>query len=63
VFQEKFIIKSYAKINLHLEVLNKRKDNYHNLFSLMGELELADFLKLESFNITGKQEPVIVDIH
>lgn len=62
MFQEKFIIKSYAKINLHLEVLNKRKDNYHNLFSLMGELELADLLKLESFNITGKQEPVIVDI-
>lgn len=62
MIQEKYIIKSYAKINLHLEVLNKRKDNYHNLFSLMAELELSDLLKLQSFNLTGTKEPVIVEI-
>ena len=35
---------SNAKINLGLNVLNKRKDGYHNLHSLFVEIELADEL-------------------
>lgn len=35
-----------AKINLHLRVLNRRTDGYHNIFSVMAELGLSDILKL-----------------
>ena len=35
---------SHAKINLGLKILNKRKDNYHNLYSLFIELALSDEL-------------------
>ena len=35
---------SHAKINLGLKILNKRKDNYHNLHSLLIELALSDEL-------------------
>ena len=35
---------SYAKVNLGLRVLNKRKDGYHNLHSLFVEVDLADEL-------------------
>ncbi|MDR3237984.1 MAG: 4-(cytidine 5'-diphospho)-2-C-methyl-D-erythritol kinase [Spirochaetia bacterium] len=43
--------KAYAKINLHLEVLNKRNDGFHNIFSLMAQVDLFDILKLESAGI------------
>ena len=35
---------SYAKINLGLQVLNKREDGYHNLHSVFLEIDLADEL-------------------
>jgi len=35
---------SHAKINLGLQVLNKREDGYHNLHSLFLEINLADEL-------------------
>jgi 4-diphosphocytidyl-2-C-methyl-D-erythritol kinase len=35
---------SNAKINLGLQVLNKREDGYHNLHSLFMEIDLADEL-------------------
>lgn len=41
------LIKAYAKINLHLEVLNRRDDGYHNIFSMMASVALHDLLKLE----------------
>ncbi len=44
-------IRAYAKVNLHLEVLNRRQDGYHNIFSLMANVELHDLLKLESINV------------
>jgi len=40
--------RAYAKINLHLEVLNKRNDGFHNIFSLMAQIDLFDILKLKS---------------
>lgn len=38
------VIKSYAKLNLYLEVLNKRQDHYHNLSTLFARIDLADTL-------------------
>lgn len=38
------IIKAYAKVNLALNVKNKRKDGYHNLDMVMSTLELHDVL-------------------
>ena len=35
---------SHAKINLGLQVFNKREDGYHNLYSLFVEIDLADEL-------------------
>ncbi len=55
-------IKSFAKINIHLEVLNRRKDNYHNLFSLMAELDLFDILKLEHYDLSVKSSDISVEI-
>ena len=36
--------KSYAKLNLYLQVLNKRKDKFHNLSTLFARIDLADTL-------------------
>lgn len=35
-------VKSFAKLNLYLQVLNKRKDNFHNLSTLFARIDLAD---------------------
>lgn len=45
-------VKSFAKINLFLYVTSRRKDGYHNLYSLMTQIDLwddlcIDFLKKE----------------
>lgn len=34
--------KAYAKINLYLDVLDKRKDGYHNILSVMQTVSLSD---------------------
>ena len=40
-------LKAFAKINLILKVLNKRTDNYHNIFSLMQKIDLYDVITIE----------------
>lgn len=40
-------LSSYAKVNLGLWVLNKRKDGYHNIFSVIQAIDLADQIYLE----------------
>lgn len=40
--------KAYAKVNLILKVLNKRPDNYHNIFTLMHKIDLADIIKVSA---------------
>lgn len=47
-------IKALAKLNLSLEILNKRADGYHNLLSLMSKINLFDLLKLK--DITEKKD-------
>ena len=46
----KITVVSPAKINLHLEVLGKRKDGYHELAMLMQNINLEDYLELELNN-------------
>ena len=43
---ENIKIKCPAKINLTLEVLNKRKDGYHNIRSVMQMINLYDYLTI-----------------
>ena len=42
------VIKSFAKLNLYLRVLGKRKDNFHNLDTLFVRIDLADTIILKS---------------
>lgn len=54
--------KAYAKVNLHLEVLNKRSDGFHNIFSVMTSVGLYDLLKLDSLNVHDGDEDPFVEI-
>jgi 4-diphosphocytidyl-2-C-methyl-D-erythritol kinase len=38
---------SYAKVNLHLEVLGKRCDGYHELFTIMQLVDLCDIIQIQ----------------
>lgn len=38
----KLVLDSYAKLNLYLAVLNKRRDNYHNIETLFERIDLCD---------------------
>lgn len=49
---EKIEIKSYAKVNLALDVLYKRSDDYHEIDTIMQQIELHDLLTIE--NIDGR---------
>lgn len=42
---------AYSKINLHLEVLKKRDDGYHDIFSIMANTSLCDLLKLDKLTV------------
>ena len=46
----KIIIKSPAKINLHLEVIGKREDGFHELAMIMQNIDLSDYLEFEINN-------------
>ena len=54
--------KAFAKLNLHLQVLNRRNDNFHNLLSIMAEIGLSDLLKLESFEVGPHEKSLDVEI-
>ena len=45
--ERKIIIKSPAKINLHLEVVGKREDGYHELAMIMQNINLSDYLEFQ----------------
>jgi len=51
----KIYIKARAKINLSLEVLNKRNDNYHNIKSVFQKINLYDEIYIEKID-TNKIE-------
>ena len=44
---DKIYLKARAKINLTLNVLDKREDNYHNIESVFQKISLYDELYIE----------------
>ena len=46
----KIIIKSPAIINLHLEVIGKRQDGFHELTMIMQNIDLSDYLEFQINN-------------
>ena len=44
---DKLTLKSYSKVNLYLNVINKRKDGYHNINTLFERISLADTITLK----------------
>ena len=51
----KICVNSPAKINLHLEIIGKRDDGYHELAMIMQNIDLSDHLELEN-NFIGEIE-------
>ena len=51
----KICVKSPAKINLHLEIIGKREDGFHELAMIMQNIDLSDFLEFEN-NYIGEIE-------
>ena len=47
---DKIILESHGKINLSLDVLYKRDDNYHELNTIMQEIELKDTIILKEID-------------
>lgn len=45
------IVKSYAKINLALYVLNKRPDGYHNILSIITKVDFFDLIEIKPSRI------------
>jgi 4-diphosphocytidyl-2-C-methyl-D-erythritol kinase len=45
---DKLTLRSYAKLNLYLEILNKRTDKFHNLKTLFERIDLCDTITLTS---------------
>src|SRR5690554_2898825 len=43
----KLKLNSYAKINLSLDVLKKREDGYHEIKSVMQQIDLSDELLID----------------
>jgi len=50
---KKIVINAPAKINLHLEILGKREDGFHELAMVMQSINLSDQLEIE-YNSNGK---------
>ena len=42
------VLNSFAKLNLYLEVLKKRKDSYHNINTLFERIDLSDKIILKA---------------
>ena len=49
----KICVKSPAKINLHLEIIGKREDGYHELAMIMQNIDLSDYIEFEN-NLEGQ---------
>ncbi len=54
---KKIILNSHGKINLSLDVLFKRDDNYHEIESIMQEINLKDIL-----TFTDREKDIVIEI-
>lgn len=52
--QKQFKIDCYAKVNLSLDVINRREDGYHNLEMIMQTVSLKDILTVSVDTDAGK---------
>jgi 4-diphosphocytidyl-2-C-methyl-D-erythritol kinase len=43
-------LKSFAKVNLHLDVLKKRDDGYHDIESIIQLVDLHDYMEFETLD-------------
>ncbi len=48
IYVNTLTLNSYAKLNLYLEVINKRKDNYHSIKTIFERIDLADKIILKT---------------
>lgn len=55
---ERLSLRSYAKVNLYLEVLGRRPDGYHEVETVLQSIDLFDSLELE---LLGEGVEVICD--
>lgn len=59
------ILRAYGKINLSLDVINRREDGYHNLKMIMQNIELHDVIKvvkvLKGIKLTCNNSKLPVD--
>lgn len=53
-------IKTPAKINLTLEVLDKRTDGFHNIQSIMQAISLFDYLTIQIFKIPNPENQFLI---
>ena len=56
--------KSYAKINLTLDVIEKRQDGYHNIDGIMQMIDLYDEVEVKNsdkFEITSNSKDIPLD--
>jgi 4-diphosphocytidyl-2-C-methyl-D-erythritol kinase len=59
---ENFTQKSYAKINLFLDILNLRSDGYHNIETIFHEIDLYDVINIEINSNNSLESPQITVI-
>ena len=58
--------KAYAKINLTLEILGKRRDGYHNLASIMQTVDLFDYVTIseaENIVVTCENDQITSEVN
>lgn len=53
-------VQTPAKINLTLEVLNKRPDGFHNIQSIMQAVSLSDFLTISIEDISAGRNEIVL---
>lgn len=57
-------IKAFAKINLKLDVLDKRPDGYHNIDSIFQAIDIFDIIEIsksDSYSLTGSLTCAVED--
>ena len=52
LIMDQIIVKTPAKINLTLEIVNKREDGFHNIQSIMQLIDLYDYLKKNGYKFS-----------
>ena len=52
---KRLLVRAPAKVNLFLEILNRRSDGYHNINSLFQAVSLFDDLIFEATDVPGVQ--------